>query len=170
MASYALVIVPVTTPKVRRHCRACGQRRGFESSGKFRLNANGRRLDAWLVYKCEHCGATWNHTIFERKNPDDLDPDLLGRITTNDEKTARRYAFAAPHDRTVEYRVEGQVPAPPGDAEIRVVLDHPVDVRLDRLLGRYLGVSRSAVRRWCDDRRALRKPVRDQQRVRLAAP
>ncbi|WP_322169633.1 DUF1062 domain-containing protein [Acutalibacter caecimuris] len=24
--------------------------------GKFRVNANGRRLDVWLIYRCEKCG------------------------------------------------------------------------------------------------------------------
>ena len=52
----------------------CGDSRRFRSSGKVRLNANGRKLDAWLIYKCESCDRTWNLPLLERAVVGGLDP------------------------------------------------------------------------------------------------
>jgi hypothetical protein len=57
---------PVAPPRPWRHCSTCGDSRPFGSSGKIRLNANGRRLDAWLIYKCLFCENTWNLRVLER--------------------------------------------------------------------------------------------------------
>jgi hypothetical protein len=59
-------IEPATPPRPRRHCSTCGESRLFRPSGKVRLNANGRLLDAWLIYKCDVCDRTWNLPLVER--------------------------------------------------------------------------------------------------------
>ncbi|MBW0369617.1 DUF1062 domain-containing protein [Ensifer adhaerens] len=35
----------------------------------------GRRLDAWLIYRCAVCEDTWNRPIFERRNVASVAPD-----------------------------------------------------------------------------------------------
>jgi hypothetical protein len=54
------------------------------SSQKIRLNANGRKLDAWLIYKCVMCDKTWNRPIFERVNVRDISPAVLEALQSND--------------------------------------------------------------------------------------
>ena len=86
-------IVPCITPRPWLGCGTCGQVKPFSSSDKIRLNANGRRLDAWLIYKCSTCDATWNRPVIERQPVKSLDPDFLAALQANDPGLVRRSAF-----------------------------------------------------------------------------
>src|SRR5262245_3000233 len=86
-------ITPRTAPQPWITCSGCGSLRAFRSSNKIRLNANGRKLDAWLIYKCTSCDRTWNRTIFERRNVRDIDPVTLEALQSNDPHWIRAEAF-----------------------------------------------------------------------------
>ena len=73
-------LVPAHAPMPWRHCPTCATARPFQSSGKIRLNANGRRLDAWLIYRCTSCDQTWNRTLFERRSVQQLAPSELDAL------------------------------------------------------------------------------------------
>lgn len=145
------------SPRPWRSCPRCGTQRAFECSDKFRLNANGRRLDAWLVYKCVTCDETWNHTLFERRNARNLDPDLLSGLEANDPALANRFAFDVAALRRAAHRVEefagsiackevlGDRPDRPTRLEIFLRLPSPVSIRLDRLLAMELGLPRARI-------------------------
>ena len=79
-------------PALRRFCPGCGCERPFVSSGKFRMNANGRRLDVWLIYKCPACGTTWNMEVVARTPVSELSPGRLRAYESNDPAAARAYA------------------------------------------------------------------------------
>lgn len=82
----------VTTPKPILHCRRCDAPRAFDSSGKFRLNANGKRLDAWLVYRCSACSASWNRPVFERRRRGEIEPVMFDALHANDPALAASIA------------------------------------------------------------------------------
>jgi hypothetical protein len=152
-------------PRVLRRCPRCDTPRRFASSGKFRVNAQKRRLDVWLVYRCEGCRYNWDATVVERSTPEDLGPLRLGQYERNDPEAAWRCAFAVPGaDRAVPYRVER-----PGDlGRLYIQLCDPLRVRLDRLLAGELGLTRAEVARRMDDGRIagdLRREVADGQVV-----
>ena len=180
-------IIPLETPGVIRRCKRCDMTRRFVSSGKFRLNAQQRRVDVWLLYRCVACDATWKHTVFERCAPEDIGDDLYARLLCNDSETARTYAWdiaalrrsGAEIDASVPFRVQT---SPPVRAHTvsgwRITLDVslPCSVRLDRFLVQTLGVSRARIYQWAmdstlavvpEDRRAFRRPVRHGQVVVL---
>ena len=50
--------------KIIRRCGGCGKKMVFECAGKFRVNANGRRLDVWLIYRCQRCGRP--HSVYRK--------------------------------------------------------------------------------------------------------
>lgn len=171
-------------PRPWRACPRCGMQRAFECSDKFRLNANGRRLDALLVYKCVACDDTWNHTLFERRNARNLDPDLLSGLEANDPVLVRRFAFDVAALRRVAHRVEefaGSVarkevladrPGTPGRLEIVLAMPVPIAIRLDRLLAAELGMPRARVGAMADaghivTTAGLNRPVRDGNRVEI---
>ncbi|MEU9826402.1 DUF1062 domain-containing protein [Micromonospora chersina] len=56
----------------------------FRASGKFRVNANHKLLDAWLLVLCTGCGDTAKLTLLERTNVRSIRPDLLDRLHHND--------------------------------------------------------------------------------------
>jgi hypothetical protein len=149
------LIEPLSPPQVLRHCGTCGKNRPFRSSGKVRLNANGRRLDAWLIYKCTTCDRTWNLALLERVPVDRVPPADLAAMQTSDPGWVRARAFdlsalrrhapqvILPLDLAVTKRRPDRIAA--GWSRIVLTLECPCPVgqRLDRLLAQELGLSRS---------------------------
>ncbi|MEE4592342.1 DUF1062 domain-containing protein [Streptomyces sp. DSM 41524] len=77
------VVMPTCLPLVRRRCHACASER-FRANGKFRVNANHKLIDAWLLVLCTGCGETAKLTVFERMNVRSVRPELLDRLHDND--------------------------------------------------------------------------------------
>lgn len=75
--------MPTCLPLVRRRCHACASDR-FRANGKFRVNANHKLLDAWLLVLCTACGDTAKLTVLERMNIRSVRPELLDRMHDND--------------------------------------------------------------------------------------
>ncbi|MFE0252979.1 DUF1062 domain-containing protein [Streptomyces sp. NPDC059010] len=75
--------MPTCLPTVLRRCHACAAER-FRANGKFRVNANHKLLDAWLLVLCTACGDTAKLTVFERRNVRSVRPELLDRMHDND--------------------------------------------------------------------------------------
>ena len=147
-------ITPKTAPQPWIACSGCGGLRAFQSSGKIRLNANGRKLDAWLIYKCLTCEKTWNRPIFERQNVHDIDPAILEALQSNDMKWIRMESFnldalkrkSQRIDEFPEFEIAKHVLHESLDwtrLEIELVAPLPTGTRLDRLLASELKVSRS---------------------------
>ncbi|MFI6284315.1 DUF1062 domain-containing protein [Streptomyces sp. NPDC051018] len=77
------VVMPTCLPLVRRRCHACASER-FRASGKFRVNAHHKLLDAWLLVLCTSCGDTVKLTVLERVNVRSVPSELLDRLHGND--------------------------------------------------------------------------------------
>lgn len=171
-------VTPSLYPRPWRSCSRCGEPRPFRCSGKFRLNANGKRLDAWLVYKCTTCEETWNHAVIERRATRDIPPALRTALETNDAAAARRFAFDIAALRKSAHRVEEfadvgicrtllrGAPAQARSIEIALAVPFPVALRLDRLLAAELGLSRNRIAalaklRALSTSGPLNKPCRD---------
>ncbi|MFE2531298.1 DUF1062 domain-containing protein [Streptomyces sp. NPDC059371] len=77
------VVMPTCLPTVLRRCHACASER-FRANGKFRVNANHKLLDAWLLVLCAGCGDTAKLTILERAHVRSVRPELLDRMHAND--------------------------------------------------------------------------------------
>jgi hypothetical protein len=179
-------IVPRDCPRPVLACPTCGGDRPFHPSGKIRLNANGKRLDAWLIYKCDDCDRTWNRPFLERRLATDVPPSDLAALRSGDPVFVRRLAFdlAALRRKTsliaqsdevdVEKVVIGGAVAAAG-VEIGLTVPYPVGLRLDRLLATELGLARSRIVALANDGRlvvggggnALKRPPRDGQLIRL---
>ncbi|GLW01326.1 DUF1062 domain-containing protein [Streptomyces lavendulae] len=77
------VVMPTCLPTVLRRCPACAGDR-FRANGKFRVNANHKLLDAWLLVLCTACGDTAKLTVLERTHVRSIRPELLDRMHDND--------------------------------------------------------------------------------------
>lgn len=78
---------------VLRYCKKCGKKSVFICSGQFRINAQRRCLDIWLIYKCLSCDTTWNATIYSRVSPQSLPTDLLDDFYKSNEELVEHYAM-----------------------------------------------------------------------------
>ncbi|MET8357680.1 DUF1062 domain-containing protein [Micromonospora sp. NPDC005171] len=76
-------VVPTCLPIVRRRCHACASQR-LRASGKFRVNANHKLIDVWLLALCTACGETAKLTVLERMTVRTIPPELLDRLHAND--------------------------------------------------------------------------------------
>jgi len=77
------VVVPTCLPLVLRRCHVCASE-SFRTSGKFRVNANHKLIDVWLLALCTACGETTKLTVLERTKVRSVRPDLLDRLHDND--------------------------------------------------------------------------------------
>lgn len=77
--------------RVIRSCPKCGGKTHFKNTGKFRVNANGNKLDVWLIYQCEQCKHTLNLTIYERKKVSSVSKEEYRRFLNNDQQLAEIY-------------------------------------------------------------------------------
>ena len=179
-------VTPKDAPQPLIACNRCGCNKPFQSSGKFRLNAQGKRLDAWLIYKCTSCQNTWNCPIWERLNIRETDPVLMEALHLNDQVLAKSLAFdierLRQHTRQVKECADMDVhkelvsnPARPWSAlEIVMIVPFSTSSRTDRLLASELGLSRARIRTFekngilrltQPESLSIRRPVKDQMHV-----
>ncbi|WP_374375741.1 DUF1062 domain-containing protein [Dongia sp.] len=174
-----LVIASTTTPQVQRHCAGCKAERPFASSGKFRVNAQKKLIDVWLIYRCSNCDQTWNHPIHERQKVKSLSPGELNALMQNDAALATRYAHDLGRGVAGEVFLERRIlqPATEATQEIRVSIAVPAaGIRLDRALALGLSLQRAEVQTLVESgsltlrpnsAKALRRPVQDGQEVTI---
>ena len=148
-------IIPRIAPQPWIVCSGCGGLKPFQSNGKIRLNANGKKLDAWLIYKCLTCDKTWNRSIFERQNVRDINPATFKALQSSDPEWIRTKAFDIDALRRDAHRIDefGDVDvyksalskdgADWKTLEIELVVPLRTSMRLDRLLATELSISRS---------------------------
>ncbi|TPI30169.1 DUF1062 domain-containing protein [Mesorhizobium sp. B3-1-6] len=181
-------IAPAIAPRPLINCNRCGGVKPYRCGEKFRVNANGKRIDVWLIYRCVDCDNAWNFAILERQNRREIEPARLAALESNDPALVRRFAFDAAALRDRAGRIEESPDVTvrkeflDGEPERAVALaldlrlDGTTPLRLDRLLAGELGLSRSRLQALDDRRRltiepdgakALRKPVRDGLAVRI---
>lgn len=84
-------MIPKDSFRVIRSCPKCGGKTHFRNTGKFRVNANGNKLDVWLIYQCEQCKHTLNLTIYERKKVSSISKEEYQRFLNNDQQLAEMY-------------------------------------------------------------------------------
>jgi hypothetical protein len=148
---------PTHTPRISWHCQACGQRREFQCAEKFRLNSNQRKVDVWLLYRCEKCSNTVNVEVYERKDPRTFAGDEFTRLLQNDAQLAWDYAFdfvmlkarSIRVDKKVDFEIVGDsllksiADAP--SVTLEIIPQYPIELRIDRLFSRLTGLSRNKI-------------------------
>lgn len=77
--------------KIYYRCAKCRCKKKFINTGKFRVNANGHKLDVWLIYQCEKCKHTYNLSIYERISPFKVPEEEYKKFMENDEELALLY-------------------------------------------------------------------------------
>lgn len=137
-------------PVVLRHCKKCGVRTEFISSGLFRVNAQKKSLDIWLIYNCRSCRASWNAAIYSRISPQSIDNRTLEAYHQNDDALAAQWAGNIPFLHSLgcdvelpEYTIEGESFSPNESVELEIRPVYPLPVRVSALIREKLGISRN---------------------------
>ncbi|MFC0007585.1 DUF1062 domain-containing protein [Micromonospora siamensis] len=156
-------------PLLTLPCLDCPSKSATTGRGRFRVNANRKLLDVWLLVRCVSCDRTRKLTVHERSPVSSLDPAELRGYRVNDPALvaswlldpalARRGHFSL--DWTGAWRLDTTpVPLDQGwPVRVEVVFDDPVPVRPDRLIAHGLGLTRPQVLHRVKSDRSLSRPT-----------
>jgi hypothetical protein len=175
MSSQPHIVLPwvvrrTRLPLLSLRCVDCRSGSATAGEGRFRVNANGKLLDVWLLVRCVACDRTSKLTVHERAPIRSFDPAELDGYRVNDAELvasrlldpllARRNRF------TLDWTGAWRLDTPPARIDeawpvrVEVVFEDPVPVRPQRLIAHGLGLSRSAVLRRVKCEIPLRRPTR----------
>jgi hypothetical protein len=156
-------------PAIVRPCTGCSGRR-HHPTGKFRVNANGKLLDVWLLLCCAACGQTSKVPVHERVPVRSLSRVRRLAYETNDPAMVRELTMSAPLAAKNRYRLDWTgtwelqadpascSPDAPRPRTVQISFELPAPVRVELLLTLGLGLSRAEVRRMVTDGR-IRLPL-----------
>lgn len=159
-------IIPGETFKIIRGCPGCGCKQTFSCKDRFRVNANGNRLDVWLIYGCGKCGHTYNLPVYERISPSKISEREYSRFLSNDQQEV----FAIGTNKAVfiknkieiawnlcAYEIVPAIDNQPNlqnvhyleNEDIQIKLYNPFDVpvRTDKIVANLLQITRNAAKR-----------------------
>ena len=156
-------LTPVSSYKIIRNCPKCGTRSLFQSTGNFRINANKKCVDIWLIYQCEKCRSTYNLTIFERVSPKKLPEGFYKKFQENNNALALEIGTAKEifeknravvKEESISYLVtkdNTEIPVSLQALEENgriICIQNPngLKIRVDKFLAEQLSISRSKVK------------------------
>lgn len=84
-------IIPEESFNILRNCSGCGCKAVFRNTNCFRVNANGNKVDVWLIYQCIKCKHTNNLTVYERCRPESILKQEYEGYLSNSSKLAFEY-------------------------------------------------------------------------------
>jgi hypothetical protein len=153
-------VVPTRLPLVLRRCHVCASGT-FRASGKFRINANHKLLDVWLLILCTSCGDTAKLAVLERTNVRAIPPQLLDRLHDNDAGLTahllhdpllwHRNRIALDWENAWRLDTGGSDHLGREVVDVSVHFAAPIPVRPARLIAEGFGLSRAAVERLITD-------------------
>lgn len=153
------------TPLLIKKCSHCDSDR-FYCSDKFRMNAQKKNIDVWLIYRCVKCDNTCNLTLLSRSKPDLINKTLFHSFSMNDKDTAWKYAFSTEMERknnlrldygSVEYEVipntslEDLLNLSNEVIKIHIKYEFEFDLKLSSLIRRCFSLSANQVKRMFED-------------------
>ncbi|MGW3495115.1 DUF1062 domain-containing protein [Streptomyces sp. NPDC001020] len=142
--------MPTRLPLIRRRCYGCASER-FRTSGKFRVNAHHKLLDAWLLALCTGCGATAKFPVLERMGVRSIRRDLLDRLHGNDPQLAAelllKHQSRIPLNWDGAWRLDTGTPDRGDVLDVAVHFEAPIPVRPVRLIAAGLGLPRAEAER-----------------------
>jgi len=164
----------MSPPLVIQYCKKCGKKTEYMSSEQFRVNAQRKYLDIWLIYKCTKCDTTWNATIYSRIGSKSINKHLLDRFHNNDEALSREYAMNTGllqqngvEVQTPIYKILGEDFLVYESVELKIKSDFHFPVKVSVLLREKLKLSQSRLISLIDDGIITSAPQQDLRKVRL---
>jgi len=165
------VVRELGQPAIVKACVSCSSTR-HRPTGKFRVNANGKLLDVWMLICCELCGRTSKIPVHERIHVRALKHERLLMFENNDPAMVRQLAVDAALAGKAGYRLdwsgtwelETDMPfyelerEDPVAFEVVIRFELPAPIRVEKLLTTGFSLSRSTVRGMVDSGR-VRLPM-----------
>ncbi|OOM75899.1 hypothetical protein CLPUN_29360 [Clostridium puniceum] len=141
----------ISSPPAIKYCKKCGKKTEYVCSGLFRINAQRKYLDIWLIYKCSDCDYTWNMTICSRIKPKSITSKILEGFHSNNGELAKSYAMdtelilrngaevGLPKYKILEADINLDIPI-----ELHIKSSYPSRLKLSSLLREKMNLSKNA--------------------------
>lgn len=152
-------IIPDKPFSIICNCSGCGSKTIYMNTRRFRVNANGSKLDVWLIYQCGRCKHTKNLAIYERQNSAKIPKEEYQRFLSNDEELAlelgKDFGFfmknrveVAKESVSYHYETENDTENSSYQAGDLLIIKNPYELRIhmEKQAAEVLGLSRSRVR------------------------
>lgn len=156
-------IIPTDSYRVIRSCAKCGTKSSFVNTNSFRINANGNKLDVWLIYQCNKCKHSYNLTIYERISRTELKKEEYEKLLANDALLAleygnRRELFAKNRAEidyeNVSYQINKITAACESTSAVLEIRNpYGVRIRSDKILSEILQLPRNKIKQMIKDGR-----------------
>lgn len=148
------LVRPTDFPVIRRRCRTCPSTQ-YRTQGRFRVNANHKLLDVWLLALCAQCGETVKLTVLERVHVRSIEPAMLSGFHGNSPALAAKLLadpqVAHRNDIALDWADAWTLEQSPAELPKADILDvgvrfaQPVPLRTTTLIATGLKLSRSDV-------------------------
>ena len=164
----------LSAPTVFRYCKKCRKKKPFTCSGQFRVNAQRKSLDIWLIYKCSSCETTWNATVYSRISPQSLKPELLEAFNKNEETLVKQIAMDS--DLLLKNGVETGVPLysvigetflPDEDITLEIKSKYSLNIKVSHIVREKLHLSQKDYLRLIDNEKFKSIPASDLRKCKL---
>ncbi|MDO5519370.1 MAG: DUF1062 domain-containing protein [bacterium] len=177
-------IVPQESYQVIHNCPGCGGKSHFINTNTFRVNANGNRVDVWLIYQCMVCKHTLNLTIYERINPSSIPPEEYQKFLENDKELSRQYGMdkllfsrnkKMIDQKQISYLLQEdkEKPVVKGNEKsihkscIEINNEHAIKIRVDKVISNLLQMTRSQEKKAEQEGRILVEQSVHQKKIML---
>lgn len=164
----------ISAPAARKYCKKCGGKTDFVSSGQFRVNAQKKSLDIWLIYRCAACKTSWNAEVFSRISPQRMPDGMLERFTRNDETLAEQYAMDCDflrrngaEPRPPSYDVTGEEFPLEEQVELTIRSPQALPVKISAIIREKLKLSQRMFSDLASEGKIRSAPERDLNKCRL---
>lgn len=152
-------IMPKESFKIIRNCPKCGYKSKYINTESFRVNANGKSVDVWLIYQCEKCKSTLNIEIYERIPVNKISTSEYEKFLSNNKELAFYYGVdrevlkknkAEIETEDISYEIvksiEDTDKKRQKDQSIIIKNQFQLKLRVDKIISEQLNISRQKVK------------------------
>lgn len=162
-------------PLVVKHCKKCGKEENFYCTKKFRVNAQSKSLDVWLIYSCLACNTTWNARVYAHVSPQALSKEQLNGFLENSHALVERYAMdanflynsGAGKVLLPQYSVIGEEFSLNEAVELQIKTKYPLAVKVAAIIKNKLHLTQRAYLHLLENKNLISIPEQDLKKCRL---
>lgn len=171
-------ILPNESFLIQRNCAGCGKSNVFFNTDCFRVNANGNKIDVWLIYQCKDCKHTYNLTVYKRQKPESISKTEYEKFLENNRETSFYYgtnvSFFAKNKASIlwndiSYRIEEQKKEEKEIEGKEIEIKNPYGLKLctDKIITEVLAISRSQLKKYLESDRIKMEEDKQKHIIRL---
>jgi len=167
-------IQPLSTIKINRYCKKCKKKTYYHSTNVFRINAQKKQLDIWLIYQCQECKNRWNIEIMSRVNCNLLSKEKLDQYHRNDRKLITYYTmnqeFLKNKKRVLklpEYDINGELGLFDTYYQLKIINSYQISYPILNILKKGLKLHKKELIEMIEQNRIVSIPSMDLKKAKL---